>query len=164
MIKSIILTILVILTFINLYLITIGKRQKKKNLKQLEILRESLEKSSIEILKSTNMNISSKHFFVTDINRGFLLIFDKINKKFIVINETGFDIFEVNSFKECKSKIIIEGKFLLLSATILTTDKNSKEFIFGSKKRKSKSLFGKFIIDTTNQFTHLINTFINENR
>lgn len=163
MIKYIILTILVILTILNIYSFTFGRKQKKKNAKQLEILRNSLEKKSVKILKSNKVKTSSKHFFVSDINEGFLLIFDNQNKLFMVITETGTEKFYCKDVLECKTEIYKEDKYLLSSETIVKTESGDTEFVFGSVKRKSKSIFGQFIVDTTHQFTNLINTFLKEN-
>jgi hypothetical protein len=49
---------------------------------------------------------------------------------------------------------------LLQSSSIIETNDSEYEFTFGTKKRKANSVLGKFIIDTTDQFTDLINDFI----
>lgn len=162
MIKYILLIILILITLINIYSFTYGRKIKKNNEQQLNFLKITLEKKSKEILKSKKITASSKHFFVSDIDEGFLLIFDKINNLFVVITETGYDIFYSKDVIECKNIINKEGKFLLTSKSIISTNLGDTEFVFGEKKRKSSTILAKFIIDTTQQFTSLIDSFIKE--
>jgi hypothetical protein len=150
------------ITLLNIYSFTYGKKVKKNNEKQFNQLKIKLEQKSIEILKTNNISASSKHFFVSDINEGFLLIFDFTKQLFIIITEDGYDKFYSKDVVKCEPSINKDGKSLILAKSIISTNFDDTEYIFGTKKRKASSLLGKFIIESTEQFTSLINNFIKE--
>lgn len=162
MIQYILLFILISITLINIYSFTFGKKIKKNNEQQFNQLKIKLEQKSVKILKTNNILVSSKHFFVSDINEGFLLIFDFTKQLFIIITEDGYDKFYSKDVVKCENYIYKKDKSLLLSKSIISTNSNESEYIFGTKKRKASSLLGKFIIESTEQFTLLINNFIKE--
>lgn len=162
MIKYIILVLLLFVTIINIYSITLGKKKKNYNELLVNNLKMLIEKRYIEIVNTIGFIESKRYFFVSDCNKGFLLAFDSTNHIFIIITETNYNIFKSNEVHFCNKSISKEGKYLLQSKAVISTESDNVEIIFGSKKRKSSSILGKFIIDSTTHFSKLINDFIKE--
>ncbi len=160
MIKYILLIVLIAITIINFYSFTIGKKIKKNNELQFLLLQKKLEEKSLKIIEKEKILVNSKHFFVSDINEGFLLILDNAKKLVLIISDDTYNTYLAKDIVACKSIFKKNKNVLLQSSSIIETNDSEYEFTFGTKKRKANSVLGKFIIDTTDQFTDLINDFI----
>lgn len=157
--QYILLAVLVIITIINLYFHIWGKKVRLNNQSHLLILQNELNKKSEQILKENGLTVFSKHLFVSDSNEGFILIFDKENKKIVIVEKDNSHLFNSKDIIKCEKRIKSDTKKLYKATVSVETQFETFEYFLGTTNRKKNSIIGKFIIDNCDSFCSLINDF-----
>ncbi len=151
--ENLILILLIIITLINFYYFTYGRKIKLNNKKHFEKLQFILEKKYNKFILDKKINPTYKKLIVSDDNSGFIIIIDKNNDNLIFIEENKTNIIKTETIESIEKNIKNDDKYLFEANITIQTNDNIFTYFFGTKKRKLKSVISKFIIDNCNS-TH----------
>lgn len=148
--ENFILVILIIISLINLYYFTYGRKLKLNNKKHFTKLQNDLEQKYNKFLHDNKISPSYKKLIVSDNNSGFIILIDKDINNLVFIEENNINIIKTETIESIDKNLKKDDKALFEANITIQTNNNIYTYFFGTKKRKLKSVISKFIIDNCN--------------
>ncbi|MGH0052144.1 MAG: hypothetical protein ACQ5SW_01980 [Sphaerochaetaceae bacterium] len=150
--------LLIVITAINLYALTIGKKNRNRATANYQLTLQKLGARVNELMKEYGYDFADRQGYINDIGDGILLCFD--TKKQVVgiaLAET-FYHFSYADFISCKQtydEISERGKLSNISVTIETKEEIIT-LVFGTKAWRKNSYLGKFLLQDSKEFCSIL--------
>ena len=163
LLQYVLLVFLVLLTLFNLYYLIIGRRKKKQAVAAFKQTLAELENKTFKEMKNRQLHFSEKHGYINDQNAGILLTFDHEKRKMGITLKDEFYLIPFDKVLSCTNKhdTLDNGKWTNISVELETEDQIIT-LLFGSRSWKPNSTLAKFILEDSEEFCTLVNTFCKE--
>jgi len=158
--QYVLLIFLVLLTLVNLYALTIGRKKKKQAVANFKQTLSELENKTFKEMKKRQLHFSEKHGYINDLNEGILLTFDHDKRKIGITLKDAFYLIGFDDVLRCTAEhnTLDNGKWTNITVE-LETNKQVITLLFGSRNWKPTSSLAKFILADSKEFSTLVNKY-----
>ncbi|AEV29792.1 hypothetical protein SpiGrapes_2005 [Sphaerochaeta pleomorpha str. Grapes] len=158
-IQYILFVALVLLTVFNFYALTTGRKKKLKGEETFKKILRDLENRVFSEMKKNHISFDEKHGYINDTNQGFFLAFDSKNRKMGIATNDEFFLLGYDEVVSCGVKSDPLQRGLVTNVRVeLETKEDLLVFVFGTKKWKTKSHWGAFLLSDAQEFCDFVNS------
>jgi hypothetical protein len=156
-IQYILFVALILLTVFNFYALTTGRKKKIKGEQTFKQILIDLENKAFSEMKKNHVVFDEKHGYLNDANQGFFLTFDSKNRKMGITLKEEFYLIAYDEVISCEVKNDPLPKGLVTNVRVeLETKDDLLVFVFGTKKWKTKSHWGAFLLADAQEFCKMV--------
>ncbi|MGE4452944.1 MAG: hypothetical protein AB7D92_00290 [Sphaerochaeta sp.] len=155
--QYLLLVLLVIITAVNLYALTIGKKNRTRAAANYRLTLQKLGARTNDLMKEHGYDFDDRHGYINDLGDGILLCFDTKKQVVGITLAEEFYHFPCNAFVSCKQTYEMPEKHKLSGiSVVIETHDTIITLVFGSKAWRKNSYLGKFLLQDSKEFCTIL--------
>jgi hypothetical protein len=156
-IQYVLLVLLVAITLLNIYALTVGKKKKQQATANYKQTLRDLELKAYDLMKEHKLSFDEKHGYINDSGSGILLTFDNEKQMAGITLSDEFYLFPFSDFVDCKQTYeTLQNKKLSNISVEIETKDSIITLLFGLKAWRPNSYLGKFLLSDTQEFCTIL--------
>jgi hypothetical protein len=156
-VQYIVLFALALLTALNFYTLTRGRKKRKEGEEHFRKVFEELERKTDREAEAHGLSLDDRHGYLNDAGKGYFLSFDGERRMVGITTEEDFLAIPYDKVRSCTvcSEPLKNGKHTDIRVELETTEETLR-FVFGTKQWNPKSHLGAFLFSDADQFRDFV--------